>query len=160
MSFSPLSPLNLVVGISGGLDSTVLLHLMHRLQQRLPQLFSLSAIHVHHGLQPAADAFKAQAEQLTHALGVPLEVIHLAIPDHDLAALGVEAAARRHREPDGAAAAGADGLRGGAARLASFRGALRTARRAGAAPGALRRRCAGALSDPGASAVAVPRSSA
>ena len=97
MSFSPLSPLNLVVGISGGLDSTVLLHLMHRLQQRLPQLFSLSAIHVHHGLQPAADAFKAQTEQLTHALGVPLEVIHLAIPDHDLATLGVEAAARRHR---------------------------------------------------------------
>ncbi|MFZ9895037.1 MAG: ATP-binding protein, partial [Burkholderiaceae bacterium] len=38
--------LHLVVGLSGGLDSTVLLHLMHHMQRKLPQLFKLSAIHV------------------------------------------------------------------------------------------------------------------
>ncbi len=49
--------LQIVVGLSGGLDSTVLLHVMYRMQQKRPDLFSLSAIHVHHGLQPAADDF-------------------------------------------------------------------------------------------------------
>jgi tRNA(Ile)-lysidine synthase len=97
MSFSPQAPLSLVVGYSGGLDSTVLLHLMHRMQQRLPQLFSLSAIHVHHGLQPAADAFKSHAVAFCHGLGLPLQVIHVAIPEAELGHLGLEAAARRYR---------------------------------------------------------------
>jgi tRNA(Ile)-lysidine synthase len=97
MSFSPQAPLSLVVGYSGGLDSTVLLHLMHRMQQRLPQLFSLSAIHVHHGLQPAADAFKSHAVAFCHALGLPLQVMHVAITEADLGHLGLEAAARRYR---------------------------------------------------------------
>lgn len=89
MSFSPQAPLSLVVGYSGGLDSTVLLHLMHRMQQRLPQLFSLSAIHVHHGLQPAADAFKSHAVAFCHALGLPLQVMHVAIAEADLGHLGL-----------------------------------------------------------------------
>lgn len=89
--------LSLVVGLSGGLDSTVLLHLMHRMQQKLPQLFTLSAIHVHHGLQPAADQFVRQCEVFCHSLQVPLTVARLDIPQHEIASLGIEAAARRHR---------------------------------------------------------------
>ncbi|MBU3724807.1 MAG: tRNA lysidine(34) synthetase TilS [Burkholderiaceae bacterium] len=97
MSSGPLSPLPLVVGLSGGLDSTVLLHVMWRTQQTLPQTFSLSAIHVHHGLQPAADGFKAQAESLCTALAVPLRVIKVSIPQQEIADLGMEAAARKYR---------------------------------------------------------------
>lgn len=97
MSSAPLSPLSLVVGLSGGLDSTVLLHVMWRTQQALPQVFSLSAIHVHHGLQPAADDFKAQAESLCAQLSVPLKVIRAVIPKQEIADLGIEAAARRYR---------------------------------------------------------------
>ena len=89
--------LSLVVGLSGGLDSTVLLHLMHRLQQKLPQLFSLSAIHVHHGLQPVADDFVRQCESLCASLAVPLKVVRVAIARSEIDALGVEGAARRHR---------------------------------------------------------------
>ncbi len=89
--------LSLTVGLSGGLDSTVLLHLMHRLQQKLPHLFSLSAIHVDHGLQPAAQTFVAQCEALCHRLSVPLTIARVRIPESDIQTLGVEAAARRHR---------------------------------------------------------------
>ncbi|MBD9414549.1 tRNA lysidine(34) synthetase TilS [Pseudomonas sp. PDM16] len=61
------------IALSGGLDSTVLLHLLVRLreQQALPQLF---AIHVHHGLQAAADAWPAHCQSFCDQLGVPLHI--------------------------------------------------------------------------------------
>jgi tRNA(Ile)-lysidine synthase len=87
----------LAVGLSGGLDSTVLLHLMYRMHRKLPQLFSLSAIHVHHGLQPAADDFAQQCQRLCEALKVPLRVVRVKIPKENIAQQGLEAAARRCR---------------------------------------------------------------
>jgi tRNA(Ile)-lysidine synthase len=90
-------PLSLVVGLSGGLDSTVLLHLLTRVHQKIPQLFFLQAIHVHHGLQPAADDFQAQCQALCKALSVPLQAVKLSIPAQDIQALGVEGAARKYR---------------------------------------------------------------
>ena len=49
------------IAYSGGLDSTVLLHLLADLAktQSLPPL---QAIHVHHGLQVAADAWPAHCQ--------------------------------------------------------------------------------------------------
>ncbi|MBU1331253.1 MAG: tRNA lysidine(34) synthetase TilS [Gammaproteobacteria bacterium] len=66
------------VALSGGLDSTVLLHLLARLAQReaLPPLF---ALHIHHGLQPAADAWPAHCQRLCDALGVPLRIIRVQV---------------------------------------------------------------------------------
>jgi tRNA(Ile)-lysidine synthase len=89
--------LKIVVGLSGGLDSTVLLHVLVRMQQKRPDLFSLSAVHVHHGLQLAADDFVRQCETLCADLAVPLQIARVAIPPNDLATFGIEAAARRHR---------------------------------------------------------------
>ncbi|MGB9577811.1 MAG: ATP-binding protein, partial [Halothiobacillaceae bacterium] len=43
-----------LVAFSGGLDSTVLLHLLSRLRDA-DELASLTAVHVHHGLQAQAD---------------------------------------------------------------------------------------------------------
>ena len=66
------------VAFSGGLDSTVLLEALVRLgrQHKLPPL---SAIHVHHGLQAAADGWPAHCEQICARLGVPLQVARVQV---------------------------------------------------------------------------------
>ncbi|MFK3794562.1 tRNA lysidine(34) synthetase TilS [Pseudomonas piscis] len=80
------------VAFSGGLDSTVLLHLLANLarQHCLP---ALSAIHVHHGLQQAADAWPQYCQQVCDALGVPLQVARVQVP----AGASLERAARDAR---------------------------------------------------------------
>ncbi|CAG8866219.1 tRNA(Ile)-lysidine synthase [Pseudomonas fluorescens] len=66
------------IAFSGGLDSTVLLHLLahHRLQHQTP---TLRALHVHHGLQAAADAWPAHCQQVCDELGVELRVLHVQV---------------------------------------------------------------------------------
>lgn len=80
------------VAFSGGLDSTVLLHALRQIagfQSRL------HAVHVHHGLQPQADAWAAHCAALCRQWEVPLEVRHVQVPrDADA---GPEAAARHAR---------------------------------------------------------------
>ncbi|TWT17563.1 tRNA lysidine(34) synthetase TilS [Luteimonas marina] len=82
----------LLVGYSGGLDSTVLL-------QRLAgdaalRARGLRAIHVHHGLHDDADAWAAHCAQACAALDVPLDVVRVRVArDGD----GLEAAARGAR---------------------------------------------------------------
>ena len=69
-SFSPALPL--AVAYSGGADSTALLH---GCAQRWPG--QVAAIHVHHGLQAAADDFVRHCEAACTALQVPLSVVRV-----------------------------------------------------------------------------------
>lgn len=61
------------IAFSGGLDSTVLLHLLANAKDLPP----LSAIHIHHGLQAAADAWPAHCQSVCDALGVPLRIMRV-----------------------------------------------------------------------------------
>jgi tRNA(Ile)-lysidine synthase len=65
--FSPGLPF--AVAFSGGADSTALLHAC---ALRWPG--QVRAVHIHHGLQEAADAFEAHCRQVCVALGVALVV--------------------------------------------------------------------------------------
>ena len=62
----------LAVAYSGGADSTALLLM---LAQQHPD--QVQAIHIHHGLQAAADDFAAHCRVFCAALGVPLHVVHV-----------------------------------------------------------------------------------
>jgi tRNA(Ile)-lysidine synthase len=66
------------IAFSGGLDSTVLLHLLARLA-KTESLPALSAIHVHHGLQAVADAWPEHCRSICDALGVPLQVVRVQV---------------------------------------------------------------------------------
>nr|WP_240096974.1 tRNA lysidine(34) synthetase TilS [Thermomonas flagellata] len=92
------------VGFSGGLDSRVLLDLLAA-DPRMRAL-GLSALHVHHGLHPEADAWAAHCAGVCAALGVPLQVVQVRV-DRDCG-LGPEGAARQARHAAFAEALDAD----------------------------------------------------
>ena len=73
-----LTPAPLLVGYSGGLDSHVLLCWLARFVARFPA-FSLQAVHVHHGLNPLADAWAAHCQRVCAELGVPLIIERVAV---------------------------------------------------------------------------------
>lgn len=79
------------VGLSGGCDSVVLLHLLSRLGLGA----RLSAIHVHHGLSPNADDWAAFCAAYCRQLAVALDIAHVEVDRQS--GLGLEAAARQAR---------------------------------------------------------------
>lgn len=83
----------ILVGFSGGLDSTVLLHLLA--EDALVRRQGLRAAHVHHGLHPDADRWAAHCAEICAAIGVAFECVHVDV-DHD-AGHGLEGAARHAR---------------------------------------------------------------
>lgn len=92
---APLLPAHssILIGLSGGVDSVVLLHLLHK----LAPFFSwrISALHVHHGISPNADLWSDFCTDLCASFNIPLQIRRV-----DIAPLrehGVEAAARKLR---------------------------------------------------------------
>ena len=66
----------LVVGFSGGLDSTVLLHCL----ANQPALIDkLQAVHVNHGLSVNATAWQIHCQQFCDSVGVPLSIRQVAV---------------------------------------------------------------------------------
>mgnify|MGYP001544886267 FL=1 len=60
------------VGFSGGVDSTALLHLLSRWRRANPGAPPLTAIHINHGMQSAADDWQVHCEWVCKMLQVPL----------------------------------------------------------------------------------------
>ena len=95
----PMQGASVCVGFSGGIDSTVLLHALWRI---LPMFtpegettFRLSAVHVHHGIAPVADAWAAFCQDCCARLDIPLRVVHVQVARDS--GEGLEGAARRQR---------------------------------------------------------------
>lgn len=82
-----------VVGYSGGLDSTVLLHATKRVAGNAG--IGLSALHIHHGLSPNADAWAVHCDEFCRAIDIPHSVIKVMVSEQG--GEGQEAAARRVR---------------------------------------------------------------
>lgn len=83
---------NLLLALSGGLDSIVLLHLLTKIKQTIP--FNLHAMHVHHGLSHNADYWARFCKDQCHLLHVDLETVYV---DVNVTKTGTEAAARKLR---------------------------------------------------------------
>lgn len=91
LASSPVS--KLLLALSGGLDSSVLLHLLVLLKPILR--FELHALHVHHGLSPNADAWAALCMEQCQSLDVPIRVVQVNVDQSSK--LGIEAEARQMR---------------------------------------------------------------
>lgn len=89
----PPRPSPILLGFSGGLDSTVLLHLLAA-DERIRHA-GLRAIHVHHGLHADADGWAAHCRRVCDALGVSMVVVHVDV--ERASGLGIEGAARAAR---------------------------------------------------------------
>lgn len=80
------------IGLSGGLDSVVLLDLLCAARDTCD--LELSAVHVHHGLSANADAWSEHCRHLCADNNIPLRIEHVNVaPNGD----GIESAARRAR---------------------------------------------------------------
>ena len=92
---APLLPAHssVLVGLSGGVDSVVLLHMLHKLAARYS--WQLSALHVHHGISRNADAWAEFCADLCGRHNIPLRIEHVDIAP--LRSHGIEAAARKLR---------------------------------------------------------------
>lgn len=84
---------SVAVALSGGRDSMVLLDAATAIARALGM--KLSAVHVHHGLSPNADAWTRFCEDECGRRGVPLAIHRIAV-DRDCGD-GIESAARRAR---------------------------------------------------------------
>lgn len=82
----------LAVAYSGGLDSSVLLHLAADWARRHER--PLHALHVHHGLSPNADRWAQHCQQVCATLSIPCQLLRVQV---NAAGLGLEQAARQAR---------------------------------------------------------------
>lgn len=86
----PEATRSLVIGYSGGRDSTVLLHAIRQAHPRVP----MCAVHVVHHIEEGAEAWATHCARQSAALGVPFERLDVAV---DGRTGGLEGAARHAR---------------------------------------------------------------
>jgi len=84
----------LLLALSGGLDSSVLLHQLVQLRQQVLPDLQIRAVHIHHGLNVLADSWVEHCQAVCQQWQVPLHVARVKV---DAQQGGIEAAARQAR---------------------------------------------------------------
>ena len=84
----------ILAGLSGGLDSVVLLHALRQWQTAERPVLRLRAVYIHHGLNPLADDWAEHCRTFCDSLSVPFQVCRVQV---DPRKKGIEAAARDAR---------------------------------------------------------------
>ena len=84
---------HLTIALSGGIDSVVLLHVLATLSKQLQ--FTLSAVHVNHGISSNATLWSRFCCDLCHSYGISSYVAYLQIKKE--AGISLEAIAREER---------------------------------------------------------------
>ena len=92
-TISPRVPCKLLVGFSGGLDSTVLLHASAAVARELGH--TVAAIHINHGLSQNAPAWERHCRDLAVALGIEFHASRVEVATDS--GSGLEDAARKAR---------------------------------------------------------------
>lgn len=83
-----------LIGFSGGVDSTVLLHALYQIKIHRLSSLEIRAIHIHHGLNNKADEWERHCNSLCEQWNIPFICQHVIV---DPSNSGVEAAAREAR---------------------------------------------------------------
>lgn len=87
----PPSATRLCIAFSGGLDSTVLLHAVHR---AVGETHLVRAVHIDHQLQPSSAHWAERCGDVARQLGVPFKTMRVEVKRDEE---GLEASARRAR---------------------------------------------------------------
>ena len=90
---------NFTVALSGGVDSVVLLHVMHLLKQEMPKL-KVSAIYVNHGLSEYANDWQAFCQNLCVELDIPFNTAQVTISRQTRTSLEAQAREARYKALD------------------------------------------------------------
>ncbi len=73
------SEVEIYIGFSGGLDSHVLLHLCATYKNH----YKITAVYIHHGLQPEAECWGQHCQAIAHDLGLKFLLMRVnALPEH------------------------------------------------------------------------------
>ncbi|UDG80639.1 tRNA(Ile)-lysidine synthase [Candidatus Hartigia pinicola] len=84
----------ILVGFSGGIDSTVLLHVLCHIKNYYRPFMKIRAIHIHHGLNVKASAWEAHCKILCQQWNIPLVCHYITV---DSSNNGIESSAREAR---------------------------------------------------------------
>ena len=87
------------VALSGGVDSVVLLHIMHGLKQQYPQL-NLSAIYVNHGLSDNAHHWQQFCQARCEQLSIDFKAAHVIIKQQSRTSIEAQAREARYQALD------------------------------------------------------------
>jgi len=87
---------HLVLALSGGIDSVVLLNVLVPLSSRMS--FLLSAVHINHGISPNADRWAEFCRDVCRPTGIPLKISNVQIRKESGRSLEASARERRYLE--------------------------------------------------------------